>query len=193
MRKFAATATAAMLLGAAVPAHADVLSFSGSVTGLSTFVGVDATCAPLSFRSIIDPSSTVGTSSFGGFTYSTSTCLSAGGVSSFGSFLIDFGGDDFSGTFTGGATPTSTPGISDTSWLFTIAGGTGRFEGASGTFSGTGTTDARSRPSIVSINFLGDINAPAVPEPSTWGMMLLGFGGIGWALRRAPKRIRAIA
>jgi len=25
---------------------------------------------------------------------------------------------------------------------------------------------------------------PAVPEPATWGMMLLGFGGIGFAMRR---------
>ena len=27
----------------------------------------------------------------------------------------------------------------------------------------------------------------AVPEPSTWGMMLLGFAGIGFAMRRRPR------
>lgn len=27
----------------------------------------------------------------------------------------------------------------------------------------------------------------AVPEPATWGMMLLGFGGVGYAMRRRPK------
>ena len=27
----------------------------------------------------------------------------------------------------------------------------------------------------------------AVPEPATWGMMLLGFGGMGYAMRRRPK------
>ena len=29
---------------------------------------------------------------------------------------------------------------------------------------------------------------PAVPEPATWGLMLLGFGGIGMALRRSRRR-----
>lgn len=32
----------------------------------------------------------------------------------------------------------------------------------------------------------------AVPEPATWGMMLLGFAGIGWQLRR-QRRSGAIA
>ena len=39
-------------------------------------------------------------------------------------------------------------------------------------------------------------NFPAVPEPSTWAMMLLGFGAIGYAMRRrrsaAPKAAAAI-
>lgn len=34
-----------------------------------------------------------------------------------------------------------------------------------------------------SVNAVG---AP-VPEPATWGMMLLGFGGLGYALRRRAK------
>lgn len=29
---------------------------------------------------------------------------------------------------------------------------------------------------------------PAVPEPATWAMMLLGFGGIGMAMRRGRKQ-----
>ena len=31
----------------------------------------------------------------------------------------------------------------------------------------------------------------AVPEPSTWGMMLLGFAGIGFAMRRRPRPVLA--
>jgi hypothetical protein len=33
----------------------------------------------------------------------------------------------------------------------------------------------------------GRINALAVPEPATWGMMLLGFAGIGMAMRRRRR------
>ena len=192
MRKIIRTIIAGTLLGISLPAHADVLSFTGSVTGSSTFVGPDASCAPLQFRSVISPASTTGTSSLGDFTYSTSTCLSAGGILSAGTFIIDFGEDAFNGTFEGGATPTGTPGISDTEWLFTILGGTGRFEGASGTFEGIGVTDATIRPALVSIDFVGNVVAPAIPEPATWALMLLGFGGAGIALRRRQARAKPI-
>ena len=189
MRKVDRTAIVCILLMGALPAHADVLSFTGSVTGVSTLVGADPTCAPLQFRSAIDPASTVGTSSLGNFTLGTSTCLSLGGGASFGSFIIDFGADAFSGTFDGGSTATATPGISDTAWLFTILDGTGRFAGSSGTLDATGIADARTRPTHVSIDFVGDIGAPAVPEPATWVLMIFGFGGIGLAMRRRRRRV----
>jgi hypothetical protein len=35
--------------------------------------------------------------------------------------------------------------------------------------------------------------SPAVPEPATWAMMLMGFGGIGFALRRQKGKQRLIA
>ncbi len=30
---------------------------------------------------------------------------------------------------------------------------------------------------------------PAVPEPATWAMMLVGFGGIGFAMRRRKSKV----
>lgn len=41
-----------------------------------------------------------------------------------------------------------------------------------------------------SINLAG---APPVPEPGTWGMMLLGFAGMGMAIRRSRRRSGALA
>jgi hypothetical protein len=191
MRKLVRTAIACMLLTAALPASADVLSFTGSVTGESTFVGLDPTCvAPEIFRTAIDPASTTGTSSLGDFTFGTSTCLSPGGALSSGTFVIDFGADTFNGIFDGGSTPTDVAGISDTAWLFTVLGGTGIYEGASGTFQGTGTADARSRPTQVLINFAGTVFTP-VPEPATWLLMILGFGQIGWLARRRRRQVLA--
>jgi len=180
-----------MLLVGAAAATAATLPFTGTVTGVSTLIGADASCAPLQFRSVINASSTVGHSTLGDFTYSTSTCLALGGGSSNGTFTIDFGPDSFSGTFDGGSTPSDTAGISDTAWLFTILSGTGRFEGASGTFEGSGLADARTRPTHVVIGFIGDINAPAVPEPASWALMLLGFGAIGVVSRRRRRPMLA--
>ena len=189
-----AKATVALALFACpAAANADILPFTGTVTGVSSLVGVDPSCAPLTFRSLIDPVSTVGHSTLGDFTYSTSTCLSVGGGLSNGSFTINFGTDAFSGTFDGGSTPTSTSGISDTAWLFTILSGTGRFAGASGTFQGAGLADARTRPTHVAISFIGDINAPAVPEPASWGLMIVGFAGLGAAMRRRRPSLRQLA
>jgi hypothetical protein len=39
-----------------------------------------------------------------------------------------------------------------------------------------------------------NLSAPpgAVPEPATWAMMLLGFGGMGFAMRRSRKRSGAL-
>ena len=37
---------------------------------------------------------------------------------------------------------------------------------------------------------LDAISVAAVPEPATWGMMLLGFGGIGMAMRRQRRTPR---
>jgi hypothetical protein len=188
MRKVLRTAIAFTLLTGALPASADVLPFTGTVTGVSNLVGTDPSCAPLPFRSSISPSSTVGYSSLGNFTLSTSTCIALGGGTSNGTFTINFGADSFSGTFDGGSTPTSTAGISDTAWLYTILSGTGRFEGATGFLEAAGLADARTRPTHVAISFIGNINAPAVPEPASWALMLLGFGAIGAVLRRSPRR-----
>lgn len=39
--------------------------------------------------------------------------------------------------------------------------------------------------------YSGTINVAAVPEPATWAMMLIGFGGIGFAMRRRKQPVLA--
>jgi hypothetical protein len=39
-------------------------------------------------------------------------------------------------------------------------------------------------------NFNGTANLTAVPEPATWGLMLLGFGAMGGMLRTRARKVR---
>jgi hypothetical protein len=80
----------------------------------------------------------------------------------------------------------------------------GAFAYTSYTFSRSATT----APSLLSFEFrqdpsfwnLDDISVQGpegsgVPEPSTWAMMLIGFGAVGYSIRRSrkPKAIAALA
>ncbi|NTZ41676.1 PEP-CTERM sorting domain-containing protein, partial [Altererythrobacter sp. SALINAS58] len=38
------------------------------------------------------------------------------------------------------------------------------------------------------ITFFNTGSTPAVPEPTTWAMMLFGFGAIGFAMRRRKDK-----
>ena len=184
--------TAGIALGLAAiefasPADAAALLFTGTMSGLGV-TGADASCAPFPFRGTIAASTSVGHSSLGDFSYSHNICLGGVNAGSAGSFLLDFGLGTINGSLTGFAAASSTPGISNVTFNYTILGGTGQYLGASGMFAGVGTTDARMRPSLVSQMFQGTINAPAVPEPATWAMMICGFAGIGFAMRRSRRR-----
>ena len=189
MRTLVKALVPCILLAQGAAAQAGVIPFSGTVTGVSGIVGVDAGCGAANFRTAIDPATTEGHSPLGDFHFGTSTCISSGGAVSSGTFHIYFASDEFSGTFAGGSTPTLTTGISNTEWLFTILAGTGRFAGASGTFEGAGLADARTRPTHVGIAFFGSAITPDVPEPASWALMIVGFGAVGLALRRRPRGV----
>jgi len=45
----------------------------------------------------------------------------------------------------------------------------------------------------INLVLLGTQAAGAVPEPATWAMMILGFGAIGWSVRRGRKSAQGLA
>jgi subtilisin-like proprotein convertase family protein len=109
------------------------------------------------------------------------------------------GGDDLNGDYT----------ISD-SGATTIGNGTGSPR-PSGTYAALSSLSAFNGLSVTGdwtltisdqVGFdSGNLNSwdlslnssTAVPEPATWMMMLLGFGAIGWAVRRQRKVAAALA
>jgi hypothetical protein len=101
-----------------------------------------------------------------------------------GLFEYMFGaGDTLLGTYTGDLTFNS-PGLFDNRQIFVVTGGTGRFDGATGSFLGVGTVDFRGATPSAQLEFSGVLDAPAIPEPATWALMIIGFGGVGCGIRR---------
>lgn len=174
---------AASLLNLAQPVGATEVVFNGSMTGTSTGV-VAPSCAPLVRQSTLTGT---GASSLGLFGYTHTVCLSGIGPIR-GNFLFDFlGGNLLQGSVEGAAVAGASAGLSNISLVYNILGGSGNFQGATGSFFGTGVVDQRNLPTTsVSINFA------AVPEPGTWAMMLVGFGAIGFVMRRRRSALRPV-
>lgn len=174
----------AVAFGFGAPLQAAVLIFNGSANATAS-VSADATCAPLPFRGIVSHANSSGSSNLGSFTYSHNACTQGATGPVAGNFELDFGSSLLSGGFVGfSVARIGTPGLFDQQFTYTVTGGSGIFAGATGSFMNIGTVDVRGGPpSRLALQFDGAINAPAVPEPSTWAMMLFGFGAVGYVMR----------
>jgi hypothetical protein len=112
----------------------------------------------------------------GGFTKAEFN-LENGDPTSFTVSLTDSAGDTFSQLLTklNGSNIfdiVAAPGVTLTSATFTTSGG--------------GFNDFKQLRVVTATSI------PDVPEPATWGLMLLGFGGIGMAMRRSRRNSKML-
>lgn len=196
----AAAASMACALVFAGAAAAKVVTFTGTRQNVSPVVGAPGgRCAP-QVTVVIAPGalSSTGTSNLGNFSLNESHCIAGFPPNPFTLGLFEWTFDDGAtlfGTYTGVAGLSGTPGVFALVEDAVIGGGTGRFLGATGALHQTGTLRLGMvdgvRVSIGESAITGSINAPGIPEPGTWALMLAGFGGVGVALRTRRRLLAA--
>jgi hypothetical protein len=193
-------AVMALTLAAAARADADPLSFSGpiSVTYYSTFLedpgvgisfadpfGGDTMASVDELRDIggtdSAPNWPDGSIEFGADFTGSLTAASAG------TYDVAFGTDDAGYLFIDGVQVAAQPGlhgIGVTDYSAVLAAGSHSFEIQYDNGGGGGAV-AQFIP--------GDLIGAGVPEPASWTLMLLGFGGLGVILRRRRQPIAVAA
>jgi PEP-CTERM motif len=138
----------------------------------------------------------IGTSNFGSFETFGSACLNFPFplVIHDGVFTFVFeDGDTLSGTWSGTSSRVISPAgrVLTTSDSYVVTGGTGKFDGAIGSFSDSGGGTSTGVTATQYYTFEGTISAPglvAVPEPGTVGLLSTGAIGMMLKFRRRTKR-----
>ncbi len=188
LRATIVTAVAAgLLLGSA--AEAVVVTFTGNVVNSTPLIPFEPACGGGALISVNPGNSTQTTSSsFGSFGITIAHCIAFPPIPPFsyagGVFDFSFASGSLTGSYSGDVTPTGSPDLVNNVTNYLVTGGTGTFAGASGAFTATGTLELASGLNINTQSLSGTINAPNIPEPATWAMLIAGFGLVGMALRR---------
>lgn len=203
MRSIFAVGLALGLVLTARPASATTVLFTGSRSNVDAPGAAAARCearATTNVRHDPPTATSTGLSNLGAFIPTLSHCiqlpLSMTGESFFdlGEFVFAFeDGDTLFGTYSGSLSLLA-PGTFSVAQSHIVTGGSGLFAGATGSFDSAGTLSFLTGRPTVNQTFTGELNLTAVPEPSTWGMMLGGFALMGVALRsRRRKTCRLIS
>lgn len=164
----------------------------GQATGLDFVAG--ASGAPSPGVAGVIPTYGSGTGTFAGlFCPTTMMTASCGAIADLTNLTV--GAQNVASFFTlqGGNNPSpiifdltgiTDIGRSNPNFLTFTATGTLRYDG----FDATPATFLFSSQGSTSTSFSATaIAGSAVPEPATWAMMFLGFGGVGYAMRRKTK------
>lgn len=197
MRVLSVASALLALSTAAVPATAVTIQFNGSRSNVDAPGPQSPRCGTRTTSNIrhAPPTATsVGVSNLGAFTPTLSHCIQlplsnvAANTFDLGEFSFDFGaGNVMLGTYSGVLNFVS-PGVYAISQTHFVTGGTGNFFQASGSFGSSGfLTFPNGRPTVTQ-EFSGSLSLPAVPEPATWLMLILGFGAVGGALRGRTRQ-----
>lgn len=177
------------VLGSPIVVEAATLNLDGQYEVTNPVAAAVGRCAPGGRTVVFGPGNkyAAGSSNLGAFTPAGSHCIKPPLPAPYDSGIITLSftvGDTLDATYSGALTASGTPGLFDNVQNFVVSGGTGRFLGASGAFTGLGTVDMLGNGyADAKETISGTLNLPAVPEPAAWALMLLGFGTIGAAAR----------
>lgn len=181
----------AAFLASASAASAAVIGFTGQTIneGPPPAPGGRCELPSLTFAMAPEVGPVTGTSNLGDFTPRQSHCTVPAVPTTFTDGLFDFDfadGDILSGTYVGTTFLTDTMGLVAFDQLFTITSGSGRFAGATGSFTGEGTIQIRPGQNALGIaNLSGSINL--VPEPAALGLLGAGAGLLALRGRKSAR------
>lgn len=192
--RFTQTVMAIFLVGsaAATPANARTVAFTGTEQNINPVASLVGRCAPNARTVIIGPTtiSASGTSNFGDFAPTESHCIVPPLPTTYSDGLFSFAfnaRDTLTGTYTGALGLSGVMGTFVNVQNYIVTGGTGRFVGSTGAFTGTGTVSFQPGGLGSGLQtFGGRVNL--VPEPAAGALLLAGIGCALVVARRGRAR-----
>ncbi|QYE33821.1 PEPxxWA-CTERM sorting domain-containing protein [Polymorphobacter sp. PAMC 29334] len=189
---------ATVAVAIASPLSAGTLMFSGSFANTNAPAAPGGRCPSLTVTiGNHSPFYATGLSTLGAFTSIQSHCLDSGPPIAVGAadtpyydgrFTYSFtGGGSLFGTYSGVLSNSGVASVIENVQSFLVTGGSGKFAHARGTFVGTGDIRFLGGPPTASLT-IGE-SVLAVPEPATWGMLIIGFTATGLAIRARRSHV----